>query len=274
MTNEKSGAATLRRRGDWRGAIIPKVTAVMLFLVIWQVVYISGWKPSYIFVSPFETFLYLADTVTTQRFWDAVGNTLGRALVGFTIAVVVGTVLGLAVAQWKIVRSAIGALLSSLLTMPSIVWFPLAILLFGLTQEAIFFVIVLGAAPSIANGIIAGVDDIPPAFLKVGHALGARGVDRYRFVILPAILPSYVGGMSQGWAFAWRSLMAGELLVAIPGMPSLGSDLSFAGDMGSSAQLFGLMLVILVIGVGASGAFTSIASRVRRARGLVGFRPA
>ena len=106
--------------------------------------------------------------------------------------------------------------------MPSIAWFPLAILLFKLSEQAIMFVVVLGAAPSIANGLIAGVDHIPPILLRAGRVLGARGVTAYRHVVLPASLPSFVGGLKQGWAFAWRSLMAGELLVIIAGKPSIG----------------------------------------------------
>ena len=97
--------------------------------------------------------------------------------------------------------------------MPSIAWFPLAILLFQLSEQAIFFVVVLGAAPSIANGVIPGVDYVPPLLLRAGRNLGARGLNLYRYVIAPAALPAIVAGLKQGWAFAWRSLMAGELLV-------------------------------------------------------------
>jgi NitT/TauT family transport system permease protein len=262
-----------RTRQVWH-TLWPKLLAIGIVLLVWQLIYLSGWKPPYLFASPWETAAYLAETVTTPRFWLAVGTTVTRAIVGFGLAVLIGSVVGVLVSQSRILRSGIGALISSLLTMPSIVWFPFAILVFGLRQEAIFFVIVIGAAPSVANGIISGVADIPPALLRAGHMLGARGMDRYRYIVLPAVLPAYVGGMAQGWAFAWRSLMAGELLVAIPGLPALGSDLSHAGDLGTSAQLFGLMLVILVIGIVASTLFNAAAERLRRRRGLVGFRPA
>ena len=106
-------------------------------------------------------------------------------------------------------------MITGLQTMPSIAWFPLAILLFQLSEGAITFVVVLGAAPSIANGLIAGVDHVPPVLLRAGHMMGARGLDKFRHVVLPASLPSFVGGLKQGWAFAWRSLMAGELLVTL-----------------------------------------------------------
>ena len=113
----------------------------------------------------------------------------------------------------RVLRAAVGSLITGLQTMPSIAWFPLAILLFKLTEAAIMFVVVLGAAPSIANGLISGVDHVPPIMLRAGRVLGAKGISAYRHVMLPAALPSFIAGLKQGWAFAWRSLMAGELLV-------------------------------------------------------------
>jgi len=252
----------------------PKLMAIGIILIVWEAVFLSGWKPPYLFASPLDTFAELGRTVAEGRFWLAMGTTLLRGVLGFLIALVIGTVLGIVLSQSKLLRSSFGSLISGLLTMPSIVWFPFAILIFGLTQEAIFFVIVIGAAPSIANGIIAGVDDIPPQLLRAGHMIGLRGWNRYRHLVLPAIMPSYVAGLAQGWAFAWRGLMAGELLVVIPGLPSLGSDLYNAGQIGSSAELLGLMIVILLIGMLASAVFSGLAKRVRASRGLTGFSAA
>ena len=116
--------------------------------------------------------------------------------------------------------------------MPSIAWFPLAICSSSaLNEAAILFVVVLGAAPSIANGLINGIDNIPPILLRAGRVLGARGWRSFRYVILPAALPSFVGGLKQGWAFAWRSLLAGELIVMIPGRESLGQLLEVNRDL-------------------------------------------
>jgi NitT/TauT family transport system permease protein len=133
--------------------------------------------------------------------------------------------------------------------MPSVVWFPLAILLFRLDEGAIFFVVVLGAAPSIANGLIAGIDQVPPLYLRAGRSLGAKGLTFYRRVVLPAALPGFVNGMKQGWAFAWRSLMAGELLVTIPGHRSIGTVLQNAKDVSDANELLATMIVVLIIGI-------------------------
>lgn len=144
-------------------------------------------------------------------------------------------------------------------------WFPLALLLFGLTENAITFVIVLGAAPSIANGIISGIDEVPPNLLRAGHMLGARGVDRY--VALPAALSSYVSGLKQGCAFSWRSLLAGELLVSVPGVVALGRDMSNARNLAQADLVIALMIVM--IGMVVDAICSSFTNRVRR-RGLTG----
>jgi NitT/TauT family transport system permease protein len=154
-------------------------------------------------------------------------------------------------------------------TMPSIVWFPLALLLFQLSERAIIFVVVMGAAPSIANGLIGGVDHVPPILIRAGNVLGARGFTLLRSVILPAALPGYIGGLKQGWAFAWRSLMAGELLVIIGSKPSLGVRLDFARQLSDTPLLIAYMIVILIIGIIVDAIFGIADRRLRARRGLL-----
>jgi NitT/TauT family transport system permease protein len=150
-----------------------------------------------------------------------------------------------------------------------VAWFPLALLLFRVSEAAIFFVVVLGAAPSIANGLINGVDQVPPTLLRAGRVLGARGVALWRHVIMPAALPSFIGGLKQGWAFSWRSLMAGELLVIVPGEKSIGFLLQQNRDLNNSAGLLAVMILILVIGIVVDSVFFGAAERrIRRRWGL------
>src|SRR5207245_6949513 len=122
----------------------------------------------------------------------ATATTLQRAGIGYALAVAIGVVIGLAVARNRVLRAAVGSLITGLQTMPSIAWFPLAILLFKLSESAILFVVVLGAAPSIANGIISGVDHVPPLLVRAGRSMGASGVSLYRHVVIPAALPATV----------------------------------------------------------------------------------
>ncbi len=258
-------------------AVWPKVLAVLIVVALWQAVYLSGWKPDYRFASPAQTFDRLWFVMTGNgpfHFWMGVQNTLLRGIQGFVLSLVIGTVIGIAVSQWTLLRNAIGAMITGLQTMPSIVWFPFAILLFGLDSSAIYFVILMGAIPSIANGIINGIDDVPPSYLRAGHMLGARGWRRYRYIVIPAALPAYVAGLSQGWAFAWRGLLAGEIIVSIPEVPALGTQLNQAAVNGQSANLLALMVVVLLLGMIASFVFSSIGQRVRAKRGLTGFTAA
>lgn len=185
------------------------------------------------------------------------------------VGVLVGVLVGSIVASSKVVRSAVGSMITGLQTMPSIAWFPLAIMLFKRTEGAILFVVVIGAAPSIANGLIAGVDHVPPMLLRAGRMMGARGVAAYRHVVLPASLPSFVAGLKQGWAFAWRSLMAGELLVIL-GRPSVGFLLQEKRNLNDAPGLLAMMIVVLLIGIVVDTVlFGNLDRWIRRRWGLV-----
>ena len=247
----------------------PKVAAVAIALGAWQAVVLTGWKPSYVLPGPGPVFAELAHQVGTGQLWQAVGVTLTRGVVGFLIATVIGLVLGVAVARSTILRAAIGSMITGLQTMPSIAWFPLAILLFQLSEQAILFVILIGAVPSIANGVIGGVDYVPPLLVRAGRNLGATGFGLYRHVVIPAALPSIVSGLKQGWAFAWRSLLAGELIVQIANRPSLGQFLNQSREFGDTTYMIALMLVILVIGIVVDGVFSTVDNGIRRRRGVV-----
>ncbi|HWH33437.1 MAG TPA: ABC transporter permease subunit, partial [Egibacteraceae bacterium] len=200
---------------------------------------------------------------------QATGVTMARGLVGYGIAVMLGVAAGLAITRSRALRSAVGSLLTALQTLPSIAWFPLALLLFPESESAILVVVVLGAAPAIANGLLHGVDHIPPLLLRAGKVLGASGVAAYRHVILPAALPSFTAGLKQGWAFAWRGLMAGELLVVVAGRPSLGLALQVSREAGDAVALLAVMVAILIVGIAVDGLlFSPLERTVRRRWGL------
>ena len=266
---EQHGTATRSRARRVWAAGWPKLAAVALALGLWQAVVWSGWRPEYALPGPFTVLSELGEQLGTSHFWSAVATTMRRALTGYAVAVVVGTLIGITVARFRVARTAVGSLITGLQSMPSIVWFPLAILLFQLSEAAILFVVVLGAAPSVANGLISGVDHVPPILVRCGRMLGAKGLSLYRHVVVPAALPSFVAGLKQGWAFAWRSLMAGELLVVVANRPSLGADLQYAREFSDAPALMALMIVVLVVGIVADAAFGGADRRIRRRRGLI-----
>jgi NitT/TauT family transport system permease protein len=259
---------TLGRR-FWRSAW-PKLLAVAIVVLAWQIVVWAQWKPEYVLPGPATVFTDLKDLIVTGDFWDGVRLTMTRAVTGFFFAVVIGTVIGAAVSRFAPLRAAIGSLITGLQTMPSIMWFPLAILLFQISESAIMFVVIIGAAPSVANGLISGIDYVPRTWLRVGQVLGMKGIAKYRHLILPASLPSFISGLKQGWAFSWRSLMAGELLVIVPGALSIGVRMQQARDLTEASLVISYIIVVLIIGILIDVLFSTADNALRKRWGLTG----
>jgi len=259
-----------RRLPQLWSAAWPKLAGFGIVLMVWQVVVWTHWKSETVLPGPVAAFKELGSSLSSGRLQDALFTTMQRALLGFGLAVAIGTGLGAAMYQSTFIRRAFGSIISGLQSMPSIAWFPLSLILFGTSEVTILFVVVLGAFPSVANGLLAGVDHIPPLLLRAGRVLGAKGFDSFRHVVLPAALPGYVAGLKQGWAFAWRSLMAGELIVVIAGKKSIGTELHFAQDLLDAPRVLSMMIVILVIGILVDAVvFAAIERGIRRRRGLI-----
>jgi NitT/TauT family transport system permease protein len=245
----------------------PKLLALVLALAIWQLIYLSGFK-SAILPGPATTLTDLWHQLHTAQLWSGIGTTLRRAVIGFALALVLGTVVGALVSRIKPLRAAVGSLITALQTLPSIVWVPFAIILFGANTTAILFVIVMTAAPAIANGLIAGADFLPPLLLRAGKTMGLRRVSLYRHVIMPATLPAFVSGLKQGWAFGWHGLIAAEIVVIILGQPSLGVLLSNDQDQADMAGAISIIIVILAIGIAVDLLFNLVNGRIRRRWGV------
>jgi NitT/TauT family transport system permease protein len=254
-------------RKAWAAAW-PKLLAIVLVLAIWELVTLTGWK-RLVFKGPGPVFSDLWHQAVHGNLWSVIGATLESAVVGYALALVIGTVIGVLVARIPPLRAAVGSIITGLQTMPSIAWVPFAIIIFGENSSAILFVVILGAAPSIANGLITGVDYTPPLLLRAGRTMGLHGFALYRHLILPASLPAYVAGMKQGWAFAWRSLMAGELVVQIIGQFSIGQQLSVDQQNLDFAGATATIIVILVIGIVVDTLFSKVDLTIRRRRGLL-----
>jgi NitT/TauT family transport system permease protein len=262
----RSDPGRIARKG-W-AALWPKLLAIAIVLGIWELIALSGWK-KYVLKGPGPVFSNLWNDALHGNLWSVIGATLQTAVIGYALALVIGTVIGMLVARIPPLRAAVGSIITALQTMPSIAWVPFAIIIFGENTSAILFVVILGAAPSIAGGLITGVDYTPPLLLRAGKTMGLRGLALYRFLVLPASLPAYVAGMKQGWAFAWRSLMAGELVVQIIGQFSIGQQLSVDQSNLDFAGASAMIIVILVIGLVVDTLFSKLDLTIRRRRGLL-----
>lgn len=264
--------APSRSRSRIRSALASvrtKAIAVALVLLLWELVYLTGWKPSFVLPGPGTVAVNLWQRLHEALLWEAIATTMWRALAGFALALLIGFVAGAVIAQNTLLRTAFGPVITGLQTMPAIAWFPFAIIFFGLHTSAILFVVVIGAAPSVATGVIAGVGQIPPILLRAAKTLGLHGFKLYRHVILPASLPMFVGGLRQGWAFCWRSLMAGELVVLVSDTASIGVLLENAQNLSDMPSAIAIMIVILLIGIAIDAVFNAADQRVRRYWGLI-----
>ena len=212
-------------------------------------------------------------TTTTTPWWRralSTGLPPLVALILFLVALAIGTPLGLLVGRVRVVRRGIGPILSGLQSLPSVAWVPAAVLWFGLTDATIYFVVLAGSIPSIANGLVAGIDQIPPILPRVGQVLGARGFASARHILLPAALPGYLAGCKQGWAFSWRSLMAAEIIAAGPLLGfGLGAYLKQGSDFNDMPSVIAAIFLILIVGIGiVLLVFRPVERRVLHARGL------
>jgi NitT/TauT family transport system permease protein len=255
----------------WLAGFMPALGAIVVALVLWELIVFSGWRPDYILPGPRPVFARMWEELQNGEVWQAVQITLGRAAQGFALAIALGSALGFAMSKLPWVRSAFKGVITGLQTMPSVAWFPLALVLFQGGEASIMFVVVLGAAPSIAVGLLSAFDHVQPLLVRVGRSMGARGLGLYRHVIVPAALPGYVSGLKQGWAFSWRSLMAGELIATMTADNlSIGQRLHYSRDMSDYSGLIAWMIVVLAIGILVDlVVFARIELYLRRGRGLV-----
>jgi len=233
-----------------------------LLLLLWQGLAWTGVWPRYVFPWPEDVVLTLWRLVATRELAVALLHTLKRISLGFALSASGGLLLGLCMARSRTLSDILGPMVQGLQSMPSICWYPLAILWFGWNERALLFVTVSGALFAIAAATESGVRNIPPSYVRAAATMGARGWQLYSRVVLPAALPSLLTGMRLGWSFAWRSLMAAELLFLNLGFGHL---LAMGRDLADAAQVMAVIVVILGMGVLVDRAcFSRVERAVRR----------
>jgi NitT/TauT family transport system permease protein len=224
--------------------------------------------PPYVFPTPQGVMQSLWAGFADHSFWIAIAVSMKRMLLGYSLSVVLGMVLGLGVASNKFLEETMGGLLVSLQSLPSICWLPLAVLWFGLTEKAILFVVVMGSLLSVTIAMEDGRKQMPKIYSMAGRNLGARGFRLFWYVLLPASLPFIVSGLKQGWAFAWRSLISGEMIFVSLG---LGQLLMMGRDLNDMSQVIAVMILIIGLGYVVDGlVFRTVERRLQQRWGLAG----
>ncbi|MFE5620314.1 ABC transporter permease [Streptomyces sp. NPDC056470] len=253
-----------------RRTVAPPLLGIVLVLTVWQTLHLSGLVSEDRLPSPAAIWESLRTLWLRGTLFDIIWTSLERGLLGFLASVAIGTPLGLLVARVALVRAAVRPVLSGLQSLPSVAWVPAAVIWFGLTDGAMYAVILLGAVPSIAIGLVSGIDQVPPLYLRAGRVIGATGLNGARHILLPASLPGYTAGLKQGWAFSWRSLMATELIASSPELGiGLGRFLENSRENIDMPGVFLGILLILTVGVLIDlVVFSPLERRVLRNRGL------
>jgi len=247
----------------------PVLVAAGGVLLVWTALYLAGIWNRHVLPSPLTVWSSLRRHIADGSIPTATGKTLARLAFGFGVAILIGTLLGFGMAASSFARRSVGGLVSALRAIPPIAWFPLAIVWFGFTERAVVFVVILGAFPSVTQATVSSFRQVPPLLHRAGRTLGASGWRLYRSVVFPAALPGYVAGLEQAWGFAWRALMAGELLTHTTAAFGLGQLLFRSERHLDTSEVLAVLAVIVLIGMVVDLlVFGSIDRRIRRRRGL------
>jgi NitT/TauT family transport system permease protein len=228
------------------------LTAFLFFaalLIAWQIVFAAKvWSPVLV-PSPASVGSYLWGVLRDGTLEGSMGVTMKRLFLGYLIGLAAGVPLGMITAQFRAVRDTLGVLALGLQGLPSVCWVPLALLWFGQSEGAMLFVVVMGTLWSVILATESGVRNVNPIYVRAARTMGSRRLHTWVKVIMPASLPFIVSGMKQGWAFAWRSLMAAEIFVTILTGFGLGQLLHYGRELNAMDQVIGIMVVIVFIGL-------------------------
>ncbi len=239
----------------------------LLLIGIWQGIAALRIWPPYLFPSPSGVFDSLVLGFQDNSFTIGILESMKRVLIGYGLSIDGGVLIGLAIGRVKVLDETVGTIVLGFQALPSICWLPIALLWFGLSESAIVLVVVLGSLFAITIGVDSGVKNVPPIYLRAARTMGAGGFDLYTKVIIPAAMPSIISGLKQGWSFAWRALMAGELLYVSIG---LGHLLTMGRELNDISQIIAVMIIIIVIGITVDRfVFTKLENRVRERWGLL-----
>lgn len=228
------------------------LTALVFFVLLiaaWHWAHVRRFWSPVLVPSPESVGRYLWEIARDGSLWSASAVTLKRLLAGYFIGLLAGVPLGFVTARVQTLRDTLGVLALGLQGLPSVCWVPLALLWFGQTEGAMLFVVVMGTLWSVILATETGVRNVNPIYIRAARTMGSRGLHTWVTVMLPASLPFIVSGMKQGWAFAWRSLMAAEIYVTILTGFGLGHLLHYGRELNAMEQVVAIMLVIVLIGL-------------------------
>jgi len=246
-----------------RFAFVKPGLALLFLLVVWQM---TSWVfPAW--PAPQAIFRVLVDNFHHAAFRSALLASASRMAIGYALVVIIGISAGLLLGRFPLMDQLLGSMAVAVHAIPGAAWVPLSIIWFGMTERAVIFTILLGAAGIVIVNTDTGIREVPPLIARAAQTLGARGIRYFWFVVVPAAIPKIVDGLRLAWAFGWRALMAGELFTSVNGLGQLLNQVAKAKQLD---QLLALMLLIALIGIAVDGLiFKRLEHAVRVRWGLV-----
>ena len=236
-------------------------TALLLLYGLWEATsWLLPWP------SPRDVVGTLMTNLSEGAFRMALLGSLRRMLIGYLLVVLIGVGGGLLLGRIPLVDHVLGSFAVAIHAIPGAAWVPLSILWFGMTERAVIFTIILGAAGIVIVSTDTGIREVPPTIARASRTLGARGAKYFWFVVVPAAIPKIVDGLRLAWAFGWRALMAGELFTSVSGLGGLLNQVVKTQDM---KALLALMMLISSIGISIDFLFKLLQRRVWVRWGLV-----
>jgi len=231
--------------------VVQQFALYIVLIVVWQCLFhvgtsVFGWWKPYAFPNPLGVWHSLLTMLNQNTLFTAVFYSLQRALFGFLISFFIGATVGIILSKVKVLATAMKPLILGIQSLPAICWVPFAILWFGLTENSILFVVIMGSTFSISIAVESAIRNVNPLYIKAAKTMGARNVALYFRVILPAGLPAIITGLKQGWSFAWRALMAAEVMSATIG---LGQTLMMGRDLADINRVMLIILIIILLGI-------------------------
>jgi NitT/TauT family transport system permease protein len=220
---------------------------ISVFLVLWQLVYMSEILPKLSLPSPLAVGQTIIELLFDFTLVKGTAFTLWRLFLGFILSLAIGLIIGLLMIKFQQFGKTMSSFAVGLQSFPSIAWIPFAILLIGFNDFGILFVVVMSSVFSVMLSTYSGLRNVPPIYIRAAKNMGAKGFSLFRYVLIPAATPTLIMGMRQAWSFAWHALIGAEMLITT--LVGLGYILSVGREFSNMSQIIATMIVIFTIGL-------------------------
>lgn len=240
---------------------------IAVFIGLWQLAYLSGIWPKVSLPPPIMVVESFYELILDNTLLVSIGMTLYRLLIGFAASIVIGVCVGLAMVRFSGFGKTMSSFAIGLQSFPSVAWVPFAILLIGLNDIGILFVVIMSSVFSVMMSAYSGIRNIPPIYLKAARNMGAKGFSLFRYLMIPAATPALIIGMKQAWSFAWHALVGAEILMAAA--IGIGHILLVGREFSLMDQIIASMITIFALGmIFDKVIFAKLEDRVREKWGL------